>query len=187
MIELIKIVLEKLNLVEIAKALRGRNNRRAAAQLFMILVYASEILELEKVLLRELEAALQSRQRLEAGDRYFLNGAYVAGLLQRQSSTLGVLEVLMLELEAEVRILDSRFAAAFKTIFPGKFSILLEAQNLLSNGRLPLSEAGPDVFPADQAGVYRTLWFSWAAPTENRAEVEKYLHGHAGRHNAGGL
>ncbi|MDR3474379.1 MAG: hypothetical protein P4M09_22245 [Devosia sp.] len=180
MLELFKVVLDKLNPLAIATALRGRNNRQAAARLFLILVYADEVLELQEVLLRELEAALRSHRKVAGADQYFLNGAYIAGLLQRQASTLEVLEVLMFDLDAELRIIDPRFAAAFKAIFPGKFSILFDAQNLLSSGRLPLSEAGPDVFPADQAGVYRTLWFTWEAPVEDRAVTERLLHGWTG-------
>jgi hypothetical protein len=153
MLELIKLFLEKLDFVAIAKALRGRKNRRAAARLHLVLVQVYEIIELYGVLLDELEAALKTHQRSNELDRFFLNPARVEALLGRQGSNLEVLETLSIDLLAELRILDNRFAEAIKELVPGKASILSSARGLLADARISLSESGPDVFPSDALGT----------------------------------
>lgn len=177
MLELLKFLLEKLDFVSIADAVRKRRNHRAAAQLHLILVQSYEIMELYRVLLDELQAALESHERTDDRHRFSLNPSRIASLLARQSSNLAVMETLMGDLLDELRILDNLFAEMYRHIIPGKTSILFEAESLLAGGRLPLAETGPDAFPATADGVYRTLWFTSEPPQEDRKETEKYLYG----------
>ena len=181
MLELLKVFLEKIDFLAIAEALRKRKNRRIAAQLHVILVQSYEIIELYRVLLDELSAALKSHQRRDDQHRFELNPHRVAALLSRQSSNLSVMVTLTSDLMGELRILDNRFAEAYQSIFPGKFSILFEAEQLLAEGRLPLAESGPDRFPANANGEYRALWFTPDAPKEDRQQLEQYLYGWNGR------
>lgn len=181
MLELIKFFLEKLDFLAIAEVLRKRKNRQLAARLHAILVQSYEIIELYRVLLDELRAALESHRRVEDGHRFFLNPARIASLLDRQSSNLQVMETLSLDLMNELRVLDNKFAEAYRSLLPHKFGILFQARGLLAEGRLPLVESGPENFPATVEGEYRTLWFTWEAPKEDRQEIEKYLYGDNGQ------
>jgi hypothetical protein len=181
MLELIRFFLEKINFLAIAKVLEKHKNRRVAARLHVILVQSYEIIELYRVLLDELKAALQSHQRADDRHRFFLNPGRIAYLLDRQASNLQVMETLTFGLMDELRILDNKFAEAYRSLLQGKFGILSMAQALLSEGRLPLVESGPQMFPATVDGEYRTLWFTSEAPKGDRKEIEKYLYGWDGK------
>lgn len=181
MLELIKIFLEKIDFLAIAEALRKRKNRLLAARLHVILVQSYEIIELYRILLDELREALESHRRTDDRNRFYLNPARIASLLDRQASNLQVMETLTIDLMDDLRILDNRFAEAYRNLLPGKFGILFQAQGLLVGGRLPLVESGPQHFPATEGGEYRTLWFTWDAPQEDRKEIEKYLYGWNGQ------
>jgi hypothetical protein len=143
-------------------------------------VQSYEIIELYQALLDELQAALESHQKVGNREYFPLNPSRIASLLKRQASNLEVVEYLTYELMDELRILDNQFLEAYRSILPGKFSILFEAQNLLSQGRLPLGESQPKYFPATPEGEYRTLWFTSEKPAEDREFIEKYLHGCSG-------
>jgi len=176
-LELIKFFLEKLDVLAIAEALRKRRNRRIAARLHLILVQSYEIVELYHVLLDELQKALESHKRIDDRHRFRLNSSRIASLLDRQASNLQVMETLTIDLMDEIRVLDNKFAEAYRSLLPGKSSILFDAAGLLAGGRLPLAESEPQYFPATQTGEYRTLWFTSAPPEEGRKEIEKYLYG----------
>jgi hypothetical protein len=180
MLELIKFFLGKVDFLAISQALSKNKNQRIAARLHLILVQSYEIIEIYQVLLDELQAALESHQKVGARERFFLNPARIESLLKRQASNLQIIEHLTFDLFDELRILDNKLLEAYRCLLPGKFGILFEAQNLLSKGRLPLSESDPKNFPATIDGEYRTLWFTWEKPQEDRKEVEKYLYGFNG-------
>lgn len=180
MLELIKVLLEKFDFIEIAKFVRNRKDRLLAARLHLVLVQSYEILEIYQVLLTELQAALESRAKTTDSYRFHLNPSHIAALLSRQASNLEVMEALTVDLLDQLRILDNRFLEAYRTIMPGKASILFQAQHLLSEGRLSLAETGPEVFPASSDGTYRTLWFTQDEPKEERRVIEQYLHGYRG-------
>lgn len=172
MLELIKFFLEKIDFLAIYEALGKRKNRRLAAQLHLILVQSYEIIEIYRVLLDELKAALESHQKVDSRERFFLNPARIGSLLNRQASNLEVMECLTIDLMDELRTLDNKFMEAYRSILPGKFGILFEAQNLLSKGRLSLSESDPKNFPATIEGEYRTLWFTSEKPQEDRKKLK---------------
>ena len=73
------------------------------------------------------------------------------------------METLSLELLDELRVLDNKFAEAYRSLLPDKFGILFQGRGLLAEGRLPLVESGPENFPASVEGEYRTVWFTWEA------------------------
>jgi hypothetical protein len=177
MLELLKFLLDQLDFVSISKAARDRKNRRAAARLHLILVQSYEIIELYEILLDELKSALESHETTSKHHRFYLSPTRVASLLSRQSSNLSVMETLIHDLLDELRLIDNEFAKAYRSLIPGKFGILFDAETLLANGRLPLAETQPSVFPASADGAYRTLWFTPAPPTEDRREVERFLYG----------
>ncbi|MGP9677413.1 hypothetical protein ACT3TC_02030 [Halomonas sp. AOP27-A1-41] len=181
MLELLKFLLEKLDFLSIAEAVRKRGNRRAAARLHLILVQSYEILELYSILLEELQAALESHEVVCERHRFHLNPSHVSSLLARQSSNLAVMETLTHDLLDELRMIDNEFAEAYRRLMPGKFGILFDAEWLLASGRLPLAETEPSAFPASTDGAYRTLWFTPDPPKEDRRELEKYLYGWNGR------
>lgn len=83
MLELLKFFLEKLDFLAIAEFLRKRNNRRAAARLYLVLVRSYEIIKLYRIILDELKAALESHERQDDKHRFFINPARIAGLLQQ--------------------------------------------------------------------------------------------------------
>lgn len=180
MLELIKVLLEKLDFIEIAKFIRERKNRLLAARLHLVLVQSYEILEIYQVLLAELRAALETYSKTADGYRFHLNSAHVAALLSRQASNLSVMEALTADLLDELRVLDNKFVETYRSIIPGKASILFQAEHLLASGRLPLAETGPGEFPASLDGSYRTLWFTQEEPKEERRVIEQYLHGYRG-------
>ena len=170
MLELLKFFFEKLDFFAISAELKKRHHQRIAARLYVILVQAYEIIELCRILLDELSAALDSHQRQEDSHRFRLNPSRIAFLLSRQASNLVVMETMTSDLIDELRILDNSFAQAFRDLVPGKQGILFEAQCLLEEGRLPLAETGPEKFPENGRGEYRTLWFSHREPSEARQE-----------------
>ncbi len=182
MLTLIKAFLEKVDFLRIAEALRKRNNRRLAAGLHAVLIQSYEIIELYRILLEELRAALKSHQTSGKAHRFFLNPARIAHLLTRQSSNLEVMETITADLLNELRILDNGFAELYQSIFPGKAGILSEAQGLLNQARLSVSEGDPAAFPANSLGEYRTLWFTWDQPNEeDRKHISRFLYGDDGR------
>jgi len=181
MLELIKFFLEKIDFLAISEALRKRKNRKGAARLHLILVQSYEIIEIYKILLNELKSALESHHSTDDRHRFLINPARISSLLERQSLNLQVMETLTLDMMDELRVLDNKFADAYRSLLPGKFSILFEAQGLLASGRLPLVESGPQYFPASTNGEYRTLWFTFEAPEEDRSQIEKYLYGWNGK------
>ena len=91
------------------------------------------------------------------------------------------METLSLDLMDELRVLDNKFAEVYRALVPHKFGILFQAQGLLAEGRLSLVESGPENFPSTVDGEYRTLWFTWEAPKDDRQEIEKYLYGDNGQ------
>jgi hypothetical protein len=181
MLELFKVFLENIDFLAIAEALRKRKNRRIAAQLHIILVQSYEIIELYWVLLNELSAALTNYQRTDDQHRFNINPHRIAALLARQSSNLQVMETLTVDLMNELRILDNKFVEAYQVLIPGKMSILFEAEGLLAGGRFPLTESGPESFPANDRGEYRTLWFTPDVPKDDRKQMEQYLYGWNGQ------
>jgi hypothetical protein len=181
MLELLKFLLDKLDFVSVAEAVRKRGNRRAAARLHLILVQSYEIIELYDILLDELRAAIDGYENVDGRYRFHLNPSRVSSLLARQSSNLAVMDTLVIDLLDELRVLDNQFAETYQNIMLGKFGILFEAENLLAGGRLPLAETNPREFPASSDGAYRTLWFTAEPPEEDRQEVEKYLYGWDGQ------
>ena len=180
MLELIKALLEQIDFIEIAKFVRARKERLLAAQLHLVLVQSYEILEIYQVLLAELQAALEAHTKTSDGYRFHLNSSHIAALLSRQASNLEVMEALTVDLLDQLRILDNKFLETYRSIMPGKFSILSQAQHLLAEGRLPLAETGPEAFPASTDGTYRTLWFTQHEPKDERRVIEQYLHGYRG-------
>ena len=176
MLEMLKFFFQKIDFLAIAEMSRKHKNRKMAAQLHLILVQSYEIIELYQVLLDELQAALGSHKKVGNQEYFSLNPSRIASLLKRQASNIEVMEHLTYELMDELRILDNQFLEVYRSIFPGKFGILFEAQHLLLQGRLPLGESQPKYFPATPEGEYRTLWFTGKTPTEDRKSVEKILH-----------
>lgn len=184
MLTLLNFFLEKLDFLSIAEAVRKQKNRRAAACMHLILIQSYEIIELYSILLNELQAAQTAREAVGEANRFHLNSSRISSLLSRQSTNLGVMETLTHDLLGELRVIDNRFAEIYRSLMPGKFSILFEAERLLSSGRLPLAESEPSVFPASVDGTYRTLWFSPDKPGTDRREVERYLYGSDGPEKA---
>lgn len=180
MLELIKFVLEKLDIIALADSIRERKNRRLAATLHLVLVQAYEILELYRVLLAELRAALESHRATESGHEFHLNPDHISTLLSRQASNLSVMERLTVDLLDALRVIDNRFLESYRALIPGKMGVLYAAEGLLAGGRLPLAETGPEEFPASSDGTYRTLWFTRTEQSSERRVLEKYLHGYAG-------
>lgn len=180
-LELLKFLLEKIDFLAIAEALRKRKNRMVIARLHVILVQSYEIVELYRILLDELRAALDSHQHSDDRHRFFLNPSRIVSLLERQASNLQVMETLTVDLMDELRILDNKFAEAYRSLIPGKFTILFRAQGLLAGGRLSLVESGPQHFPAAVHGEYRTLWFTSQVPQDDRKQIEQYLYGWNGQ------
>ncbi|WP_146142943.1 hypothetical protein [Halomonas sp. ND22Bw] len=104
MLELLKFVLEKLDFVKLAGAIRRQRNRKAAAQLYSVLIQAYEILEVYRVLLDQLSEVLKDREVSDKQHRYYLNTRRVGSLLKRQASNLGVLDLLIRDLRDELRV-----------------------------------------------------------------------------------
>lgn len=181
MFEVLKFFLEKLDFLAIVEYLRKRGNRRTAARLHLILIQSYEIIELYEVLLDELQAALDSHKKISNRHCFYLDPHRLSYLLGRQSSNVAIMETLTYDLLEEIRLFDNKFSEIYRAIIPGKAGILFEAHSLLSSGRLPLAETQPSTFPASKDGVYRTIWFTSEPVSENRRELEKYLHGYDGR------
>jgi hypothetical protein len=181
-LELMTFVLEKVDFLELCSAVKNRNNRKAAARLHLILVKSYEFIELYKVILDELKAALESHEKNDATHKFYLNPHRMEILLSSQAKNVETMEVLIGGLLDEVKLLDNKFADAYKRLFPGKAGILFDAEWLLRSGRVPLNESkNIDNFPADEQGVYRTAWITGEKPTEDRKELEKYLYGWDGK------
>lgn len=177
MLTLLKEFLGKLDFFTIVEALRKRKNRQIAARLHLILVQSYEIVELYRILLDELKAALKSHQSSGDSHKFYLNPLRVANMLARQSSNLEVMEVLVLDLLAELRILDNDFAETYRSLIPGKFGILFEAQHLLDNGRLSIAEGDLARFPTNAEGEHRRLWFTGRKPSKaERKRTREYFH-----------
>lgn len=179
--ELFKFFLEKIDFLAIAESFRKRKNRKQAARLHLILVQSYEIIEVYKILLDELHSALKNHENKNNQQRFYLNPSRIIQLLKRQSTNLQIMQTLIHDMMDELRVLDNKFEEAYKNIFPGKFSILFQAEGLLSEGRLSLVETGPEDFPANAQGEYRTLWFTTEPPDEDREKIEKYLYGWNGK------
>ena len=182
MIELLAALFRNLDFLRIAKFVRERQNRLLAARLHLVLVQSYEILELYDVLLKELHAALKTHTTTSEGHKFYLNGAHLSTLLARQASNLSIMETLTCDLLSELRVLDNEFVETYRSIIPGKGSILFEAELLLSSNRLPLAETEPGQFPASSDGSYRTLWLTDKKPQEDRRQIEQYLYGYNGQH-----
>ena len=181
MLNLFKFFLEKIDILKVAEALRKRQNRKVSAHLHLILDQAYEIIELYQLLLDELRAALECHHRIEGRDQFYLNPYRVNSLLNRQASNLEVMSTMTFDLMDELRILDNAFVENYLGLCRGKWGILFETQHLLSEGRLPIGEGDPLLFPANESNEYRTLWFPREKPSGDRAYREKYLHGWDGR------
>ena len=147
MLELLRFLLEKLDFVAIADAARKRGNRRAAAQLHLILVQSYEIVELYGVLLDELRAALEGHQRADDGHRFLLNPSRIAHLLVRQSSNLSVIETLIGGLLDELRILDNAFAEAYREIILANAVFCLRRRACSPKGDFPSRKQVLTPFP----------------------------------------
>jgi hypothetical protein len=180
MLELIKFILEKVDIIGIARYLRDNRNRKASAKLFLILSTTFDVIELYRTILEELRAALDGHEQTGDGHRFYLNHWRMQNLLQTQWQNLERLELLIYEMRDEVNVLEHGFGMALKEIFPHKFGIMFEAQQLLAAGRLGLGNTGIDELSKGKDGKYRTLWFTSELPTEDRAETAKYLHGWSG-------
>jgi hypothetical protein len=178
MLTLLKAFFERLDFLSIAETIRKSKNRRLSARLFVILSQSYEITEIYHILLRELRAGLESHQTTNQSHRFFLNPARVSSFLARQASNLQVMETLVSDLLNEIRLIEPKFADAYRSAFPGKFGILFEAQHFLNNARLPLSEGDPQHFPCNDRGEYRALWFTWELPTDkDRDQTYDFLYG----------
>jgi hypothetical protein len=180
-IGLLTVLYRNLDFFKIARFVHERRDRLHAARLHLVLVQSYEILELYSVLLEELHAALESHTATAEGHKFYLNVPHLSSLLARQASNISIMESLTVDLLSELRVLDNEFVETYRSIIPGKGSILFEAEVLLSSSRLPLAATGPGEFPASADGSYRTLWLTDVKPQEDRRQIEKYLYGYDGQ------
>jgi hypothetical protein len=175
MLELIKFILEKIDVLSISEAIREEKNRKASSRLFLILVTSYEIIEEYERIISYLMEFLKGLENTE--NEFYFNSAYMINLLNKQAFNLEKMDVLLYDLVRELRVVDNKFYVQYKELIPGKFGLLDDARSLLMSGRLSLVESGPSQFPADRNGSYRTLWFTETLPDEDREETEKYLYG----------
>ncbi|MEA3095491.1 MAG: hypothetical protein QOJ04_6833 [Caballeronia sp.] len=181
MLKLMLNFLEKLDIPKIVEFQRNRNNRKAAAQLFLGLSVAYNIIEVAEILLDELEAALESHQRIDGTDRFDLNLHRMRALLRAQSDNLERLDALFGALYAEFRLLSPEFERTYSQMFAGKYGALMDAQMLLADARLPIHEDHPFPPTDEFERPYRTLWFSLGGDADaDRDHIRRYLHGDCG-------
>jgi len=183
MIDLLKRMIEWVDAPRIIDVQRGRNSKLIPARLHVALLTAYDIIEIYQIILDELSAFLDThRKRLDGRDSFTLNTHRMVWLLRRQADNLQQLDYVFRDLYAEVRLLDPVFERTYQAMFSGKFGMLMSAQILLAEGRLPLHEDHP-IPPTDEfEHAYRTLWLSPDGPPDgDRAEAAQYLHGYAGR------
>lgn len=176
MLALLKWFLEQVNFVKIAEFQQGRNNRKAAARLHLILVTAYDIIDVQETLLDTIATAVND-YRVE-GDRHFINinPHWTASLLRRQADNLEKLDRLLRDLYAEVRLLEPSFEKVYRSMFAGKGGILLDTQQLLWQARLPIHEDHPLPWGEGEGLVYRTLWLGPIQPGTDREKEREYLH-----------
>ena len=105
----------------------------------------------------------------------------MTSLLQQQSDNLDKLDHLFRDLYAEMQLIDPDFQRTYRNMFSGKFSVLLDAQHLLSSGRLPIHEDHPLPWTDTYDLTYRTLWFSPESLPKDRDRQRQYLHGYTGQ------
>ena len=70
------------------------------------------------------------------------------------------------------------FKPVYDELFSGKFGALWGGMNLLSQARLSTGKHWRLTDKGEE--TYRTLWFTWDPPAEDRSEVARYLHGDDG-------
>jgi len=176
MLSFLQWVFDKIDFVQIAELQRGRNNRKAAARLHLILVTAYDIIDVQETLLDILAVALQDYRK--EGDRHIIsvNAHWTANMLRRQADNLEKMSQLLRDLYLEVRLLDPAFETTYRAMFAGKFGILFDAQTLLWQARLPIHEDHPVPWMDGEGLVYRTLWLGPIEPGTDREEERKYLH-----------
>lgn len=179
MLNLLKKFFDIVDVPKIVDFQRNRNNRAAAARLFLGLATAYDINEIGEVLLDELEAALASHRRTERGDSFTLNLYRVRALLAEQADNLDQLDTLFRDMYSELRLLSPDFEPTYSAVFPGKYSALMDAQMLLSDARLPIHEDHPFPPTDEFERPYRTLWFS-PAVDDDRERTRRLLHGDCG-------
>lgn len=169
-------IFKQIDFAKLAELQRGRNNRKAAARLHMVLVTAYEIIDVQETLLDSLSAALKD-YRIE-GDRHIvnMNPHWTARMLMRQADNLEKLDRLLRDLYAEVRLLDATFEANYRAMYPGKFGVLFDAQHLLWQARLPIHEDHPMPWGDGEGLVYRTLWLGPIEAGIDRNEERRYIH-----------
>jgi hypothetical protein len=175
MFGLLKFVTDKIDFLKLAETLRKKNNRETAAPLHIVLVTSYDIIEIYQIILDEMAAALDSHRT--GNGEFYINPARFESLLTKQADNLSVMETLLQDLVREASILNRDFVSTYREIVPHKFGIISLGNSLLMSGRLPLSLEGPNIFPAERDGSYRTLWFTWDPPPADRSEINKYLHG----------
>jgi hypothetical protein len=176
MLAFLKWFFERIDFVKIAELQRGRNNRKAAARLHLVLVTAYDIIDVQETLLATLATALADYRK--EGDRHIIgmNPHWTAGILRRQADNLEKLDRLLRDLYAEVRLLDPTFEANYRAMFAGKFGILFDAQSLLWQARLPIHEDHPVPWTDGEGLVYRTLWLGPIEAGTDREKERGYLH-----------
>jgi hypothetical protein len=178
MLTIIKNFLEKVDILKLIEFLRKRNNRKIAANLNHALVYSHEIIEIYETIFHELKEALDDHQQ---GKVISLNPARIQSLLERQAGNLEKLEECIHSAYYSTRVLDNEFYEQYAKIIPGKFGFLFHLQGVLAGGRMFLNEGDTECFRHDEKKTYKTLWFTWDKPTEDRKEIEKYLYGYSGK------
>ena len=177
MLSLLQWFLQKIDLLKVAEFLRTRNDRSATAKLYYVLVVTYDIIDIHEILLDELQAHLNAH-RNEDAPRFWINPARIAKLLSIQADNIDKLSTLTSQLYVQLRAISKDFKKVVDEVFSGKFGVLWSLSNLLQQGRLPTGDISRRI--TNQPN-YRTLWFTWDPPSEDRSDIEKYLHGDSGQ------
>jgi len=173
--------LEKVDFLKLSEALRGRNNRQAAARLFLALTITYEIIEIFEVLVADLKCALESNRRSENACHFTLNPYRISELLKVQADNLGRLDHVLGDLYQEIRILSPEFERTLRQMgFGTKFTALLEAQIMLADACWPLNDEFLQPRPDMEPTVFKLLTFSSEVPSNDWDAKSSYGHAWAG-------
>ena len=131
MIEILKLIFDKVDLSKVIRAARDARKAELASELFLVVVYANEIVITARLIISSLESVCI----LHGGTKHMARGR-AARLLREQYVNLRKLNALLRRLHIEMNIVDPSLFRKLSELSFGKFDLIMEIEDLCREGNL---------------------------------------------------
>jgi hypothetical protein len=142
MIELLKLIFDKIDLSKVILAARDARKAGLASDLFLVVVYTNDIV----ITAKQIFSALESVCILQGGTKDSARGR-AARLLREQYFNLHKLDQMLTRLRTEMNVVDPNLFRKLSELRYGKFNLIKEVETLCQGGNFVMLDDFSRVLP----------------------------------------